>query len=255
MPAVVASEISRQISPLSPRRSAVRRAIPFALVTLLVIGAVALRLASLDAVPFWVDEAESSINALTILEHGYPTDSYLRLPIYENTLIQHWPGNPEYEFRDISYSEKHFAIYHGWLPLYAIAGSFALQHIWPDKADGNLSVKHGMSEWKRRTRAARLPGVLFGACFLLVLFFGARLMYGHDAGWAALILGAIHPWHFTLSREARYYSAQITLTTACAVLLWLMLKRCTWKSTFAAAIAYILLFYTHLLGFCTAVTL
>src|SRR6185437_1699523 len=89
------------------------------LVTLILGGAIALRLVSLDAKPFWVDEAESSINALTILQNGCPTDSYLGLPIYENTLVKRWPGNPEYEFRDISYTEGHFAVYHGWLPLYA----------------------------------------------------------------------------------------------------------------------------------------
>ena len=45
-----------------------------------------LRLSFVDRTPLWVDEAdeaESSINALTILDHGYPTDRYLGLPLYE----------------------------------------------------------------------------------------------------------------------------------------------------------------------------
>jgi hypothetical protein len=237
----------------SERHVTKRALVEFCLVALVVVSGTALRLADLDANPFWVDEAESSINALTILTNGYPTDRYLGLPIYENTLLKPWPESSEYQFRDLSYSEKHFAIYHGWLPLYAIAGSFALHHIQPDKADGKLSVKHGVSEWRRRTRAGRLPGVLFGAAFFLIVFYGASVMYGRDAGWAALIIGAIHPWHFILSREARYYSAQITLTTACCVLLWVVLKRCTWKATCTTALAFILLFHTHLLSFCTAV--
>src|ERR1700722_16661554 len=74
---------------------------------------------------FRVDEAESSINALTILEHGVPVAYYLGLPIYENTLVQPWPENAEYEFKDSSYSDRGVAVYHGWLPLYAIAASFA----------------------------------------------------------------------------------------------------------------------------------
>jgi hypothetical protein len=223
------------------------------LVSLVVTAAIALRCRSLDVNPFWVDEAESSINALTILQRGYPTDSYLGLPIYENTLIKPWPGNLEYAFRDISYSENHMAVYHGWLPLYSIAASFALQHVRPDQADGTLSIKHGPSEWKRRTRAARLPAVFFGALFLLIAFYGAGVIYGRDAGWAALIVGAIHPWHIAISREARYYSAQITLTTACCVLLWLTFKHCTWKRTCATALAFVLLFYTNLLSFCTGI--
>jgi len=67
--------------------------------TLIVAAAFAFRLAYIDANPFSVDEAESSINALTILQHGYPTDTYLGLPIYENISTQPWPGNPEYSFR------------------------------------------------------------------------------------------------------------------------------------------------------------
>ena len=80
----------------------------------------------------WVDEAETSINALTILEHGYPTDHYMGMPIYENTLIQSWPNNEEYEFKDFSYSDRGMAIYHGWLPMYAIAFSQWLMGIQPD---------------------------------------------------------------------------------------------------------------------------
>src|SRR5215471_14569809 len=133
------------------------------LITLAVGGAVALRVSDLDAYPFWVDEAESAINALTVLQHGYPTDTYLGLPIFENTLIRPWPDNPEYEFRDISYSDRHVAVYHGWLPLYAIAASFAISHIRPDAPDPVPSIKHDLNERKRLTSAARMPAVLFGA--------------------------------------------------------------------------------------------
>src|SRR3954452_14310731 len=177
-----------------------RSAIPTLGLTVLIIGgAIALRLASLDAKPFWVDEAESSINALTILEKGVPTDSYLGLPIYENTLIEHWPSNPEYEFRDLSYSDKPLAIYHGWLPLYAIAASFAVQGIAADQDDGSRFIKHDIRERKRRTRAARLPSVLMGTLFLIIAFAGASLFYGRDAGWAALMVGTIYPYHVTIS--------------------------------------------------------
>src|SRR5690349_11243968 len=73
------------------------------------ILATALRLSFLDAQQLSVDEAESSINALTILEHGYPTDRYLGLPIYENVLLTPTPHDEEYEFRDSSYSAKGIA--------------------------------------------------------------------------------------------------------------------------------------------------
>jgi hypothetical protein len=179
-------------------------------VVLIIIAGIVVRTTGLDAIPFWVDEAESSINALTILQNGYPTDSYLGIPIYENTHVWFWRENPEYEFRDVSYSENHFAVYHGWLPLYAIAGSFALHGIRPDKDDGSSSTKHSLEEQKRRTRAARLPSVLFAAMFLVILFLGGNVLWGAEAGWAALMVGAIYPYHLVLSTQARYYSAEVT---------------------------------------------
>jgi hypothetical protein len=229
-----------------------RQIIEASLVALVLVAAFAIRMLYLDERPFWVDEAESSINALTIVENGYPTDEYLGIPIYENTLLQPWPGNAEYEFRDLSYSDKHVAVYHGWLPLYAIAGSFALHGITPDEANGAHSVKHDLGERKRRTRAARLPAVLFGLLFLAVLFAGGRRLYGPDAAWAGLIVGSIYPHHLAISRQARYYSAEVALTTACAVSLWLFVKDCKWKHVYLAAAAFILLFHTHLLSFCAA---
>lgn len=229
-----------------------KQIIEASLVALVLVAAFAIRMLYIDERPFWVDEAESSINAMTIIENGYPTDAYLGIPIYENTLIQPWPGNAEYEFRDLSYSDKHVAVYHGWLPLYAIAGSFALHGIAPDEANGARSVKHDLHERKRRTRAARLPSILFGLLFLAVVFVGAKRLFGPDAAWAGLIVGSIYPHHLAISRQARYYSAEVALTTACAVSVWLFVKDCKWKHVYLAAVAFTLLFHTHLLSFFAA---
>ncbi len=228
------------------------RIIETSLAILVLLGGFLIRMHYLDERPFWVDEAESSINALTILQNGYPTDTYLGIPIYENTLIHPWPGNAEYEFRDLSYSDKHLAVYHGWLPLYAIAGSFALQGVTPDSANGVPAVKHDLTERKRRTRAARLPGVLFGVLFLAVIFAGGRILFGPDAAWAGLLVGSVYPYHIAISRQARYYSAEVALTTACAVSLWLLVKECKWKHVFLTATAFVLLFHTHLQSFSAA---
>ena len=237
--------------PIAPSRNGRKLAEAVAFILILVAG-VSIRMLDLDSGPFMVDEAESSINALTILQHGYPTDSYLGIPIYENTHVWFWPENPEYEFRDVSYSENHFAVYHGWLPLYAIAASFALHGVRPDQDDGTRVTKHNLAEQKRRTRAARLPAVVFAAMFLIIVFLGGNALYGRRAGWAALIVGAIYPYHLQISDQARYYSAEVTLTTACCVLLWLVIKECRWKYVYLAAAAFVLLFHTHLLSFFTA---
>jgi hypothetical protein len=223
--------------------------IKFLLAALIVTVALGLRLAYLDSSPFWVDEAESSINALTILQHGYPTDSYVGLPIYENTSAQAWPGNPEYAIRDVSYSDNHFAIYHGWLPLYSIAASLAASGIQPDHPDPPYAVKHDAAARRKLTAAARMPAVLFGVLFVLVLFLAGKAFDGEEAARAGLFLSAIHPYAIHLSRQARYYSAEVLLTTICCAFAWLMVRHGQWKHFIGAGIAFALLFHTHLQSF------
>ena len=148
---------------LGPRA---RNPATIALVCVILLWSVGLRVWHLEATLFRVDEAESTINALTILERGYPASQYLGLPLYENTLTEPWPDSAEYEFRDSSYSSRGFAVYHGWLPLYAIAASLAAFGIEPDLPAREPAVRHSPEEMLRMTRAARLPAVLFGLLFI-----------------------------------------------------------------------------------------
>ena len=105
-----------------------------ALAGALVLLALVLRGAWLGSPLLWIDEAESAINALTIVDHGVPVDHHLGLPLYENTLVRPWPESAEYEFRDLSYSDRGLAVYHSWLPLYAIAGALRLAGVTPQAA-------------------------------------------------------------------------------------------------------------------------
>lgn len=222
------------------------------LVALVIAAGFAVRVAHVESLPFWVDESESSINALTILQHGYPADHYLGLPIYENTLVWPWPGNPEYEFRDISYSDKGMAVYHGWLPLYAIAASFALHRIGPDESNSSLKISYSREEAERRTRAARLPSVVFGTLLLLILFAAGHAFYGNDAAWIALLAAAIHPTAISVSLQARYYSAEVALSMACCLSIWMIITKGRWIDFLLGALCFVLLFHTHLISFVMA---
>jgi len=122
----------------------------------------------------WCDEAESSINALTILDRGLPLNEYLGIPVYENTLTEPWDGHPEYEFRDSSYSPIGLAVYHGWLPLYSIAASQALFGLRPDHPEEPPRVLHGAGEIALRTTAPRAPAIVFAALCMLLTFLLAR---------------------------------------------------------------------------------
>lgn len=228
-----------------------RRIIEITLVALVITAAVWRRLEYLDMGPFWVDEAESSINALTILQHGYPGDRYLGIPIYENTLVKRWPGNPEYEFKDSSYSDRGFATYHGWLPLYSMAASFALNGIAPDQA-GHPPAPRGVDELKRRSRFARLPSVLYGALFLALCYIGGAILFGRDAGITALLVGCVHQTHIDFCIRARYYSATVAISTLALLAVWLMLTKGRWRDYLLGACAFIALFFTHLVTFAAA---
>ena len=222
----------------------------FLLLLVISLGAV-VRFAKLDATPYWSDESESSINALTILQNGYPGDSYLGIPIYENTLTEPWPDHPEYEFRDSSYT-NHMAVYHAWLPLYSIAASFALHGVGPDEVQQAIQAQHSEEDRKRAMRAGRFPAVIFGVLFLGVVFLAGSQMYGRDAGWAALVMASVHGYPIDASRQARYYSAEILLTTACCFAVWLMVAKGQWKHFLWGGLLFVLLFYTHILSFAAA---
>src|SRR5260370_37239274 len=105
-------------APLGSPGSSPLSALELCLVGVVLVYGLLLRSWDLGSRPYWVDEAETGINALTILKHGLPVDHYLGLPIYENTLSRTWPESREYAFKDSSYSDRRLAIFHGWLPLY-----------------------------------------------------------------------------------------------------------------------------------------
>ncbi len=195
--------------------------------------------------PLWVDEAESSINALTILEHGVPVSHYLGLPLFENTLTEPWEGHPEYEFRDSSYSSKGVAVYHGWLPMYAIAAAEALCGIRPDTRIDPPRVLHGVDEILFRTVVPRIPAILFSLGFLVMTFVLGRNLGGDAAGLAALTMMAFGGRPVELGFQARYYSMTLFMSVVAAWALWHVVRKGTWPRFIILGIAEGLLFHTH----------
>jgi len=219
------------------------------LVLALFVAGLALRLHGLGRGPLFIDEAESCLNALTILESGAPRDAYLGLPMFENTLTEPWPESEEYEFRDTSYSASGLAVYHGWLPLYAIAASLALHGIGPDARLDPPRVQHGAGEMEARIRAARLPAVLFGMLFLWAAFCVGRELYGTDAGLAALAIASLAPKCVWIAQQARYYSAALALGTLAMAFLLRLRRRGLRRDSLGAALALVALFHSSSLAF------
>ena len=213
------------------------------------MAAIGVRSSLVTSLGLWVDEAESSINALSILEHGYPTDEYAGIPVFENMLIRPWPDHPEYEFKDISYSEKGMAVYHGWLPLYSIAASFKMFGTEPAKPEIGWRIDADADTMRRRTLAARLPSLFFAAAFLVLLFLAARRLCGDDAALPVLLIASLSSSVILPTLFARYYALMLALSAAGALTLWQTLRHGRTRDYAAHAVVLALLFYTHMLAF------
>jgi hypothetical protein len=230
-----------------------QRGILLLVLAAILAGGLGLRARRLAEMPPTGDEGESALNALTILQTGAPRGHYLGIPIYENCLTEPWPDSPEYEFRDSSYSRgDDLAIYHGWLPLYAMAASQKFFHVTPDPAPtpgADLKVRHSDDEVRTRVFAARFPSVLFGGVVLIFLFLAGHEMFGVDAGVAAMLVGAVGRPFVYMAREARYHSATLALSTGCCWAVWRVHKHGRWGDHLLAAVLLALLFHTHVLAF------
>lgn len=231
--------------------SALRRHLPILLLGCLLVLGFALRMQTLLALPLWVDEAESGLNALSILQHGYPTDSYLGLPMFENILIKPWPANPEYEFRDISYTDRGIAAYHAWLPLYSIAGSLRLFGINPDSVPHSRPAYDG-EERVRRTLAVRLPSVLFGTMAILGLYFAGTRFADRSVGLIAATFGTCLSVPIWFSQQAKYYAATMAAMSLCTWMAGRLLKRGAMADAVWGGISVAVLFYCHTLCFAVA---
>jgi hypothetical protein len=238
----------RPLEKYTPRRRLLLMQDRWLLLALLISGAL-LRLYVISDSPLWVDEAETCINAFTIMQHGVPVSEYLGLPIYENTLTQPWPEHPEYEFRDSSYSSAGYALYHGWLPMYLIAASFRTFGIQPDRRVPAATTHHDYGERRWRTVVARLPSVLIGMLAIAAAAMCAREMFGRQAGICAAVICCFSSFHIGISAQARYYVATVALNLVCGTLIWRLGRSGRIRDYGLAALASAALFHTHLLSF------
>src|SRR5215467_6986941 len=217
----------------------------------LLLTGLACRIYDLGRLPLWVDEAESSINALTILQKGVPADSYQGSPLFENWMTRPWPDNPEFEFRDTSYSDRHVAAYHGWLPLYSIALSFRLFGITSSPA-GMLRPQYDEAQRLRRTIAARLPSVFFGMLCIVGFYLAGCRLQGRETGLVAALLATFLAVNISYSQTARYYAGTAAGVTFCIWATLAMRQSARRQDFLIGGILFSLLFYTHLVAFAAA---
>ncbi len=210
---------------------------------LLIVAGIAFRIDDALGRTLWADEAESAINGLAILEHGLPIGEFLGEPVYENVMVKPWPENVEYEFRDVSYSENGLSIYHGWLPLYAIALSekaFGLDKLTEATDGAGLPF-----EIDSRTWAPRIPALIASLIFLVLIYKTSCELSNSAAGLAALTVAALGSQCISFGAQARYYSFALMFTAAGVLLLWRCLQRGGLRDFVLLGCIAGLLFHTH----------
>ena len=213
---------------------------------LLVFGAIALRAYGLGSRPLWVDEAESALNALTVVADGVPGDRFLGLPLYENTLVRPWPESEEYEFRDISYSDRGLAVYHSWLPLYSIAAAFRLAGVSPEDAQRSTPLRDAsQGEIDHWSAVPRMPSVAFGAVFVVAAWALGWHIQGQPAALAFAFAAATSNFFVDAGRQARYYSATLAGGTICGLAIWNAWRRGRLFDHALAGLAVGVLFHIH----------
>jgi hypothetical protein len=212
----------------------------------LVVSAVALRAWRLDVPVLSVDEAESALNALTIVADGVPGDSFLGQPLYENTLVRPWPDNPEYEFKDLSYSDRGLAVYHSWLPLYSIAAAFRLAGVTSEEARRGTPLRDGsQAEISRWTVIPRLPAVGFGALLVVAVWALGWRIHSFPAAIALGLAAAASNFFVFAGRGSRYYSATLTCSALCGLAIWNAWRRGRVSDHALVGLAVGALFHVH----------
>jgi len=216
------------------------------IVGVLVLVAVGLRGYQLASPTLDVDEAESALNALTIVADGVPGDHFLGQPLFENTLVRPWPESSEYEFRDISYSDRGLAVYHSWLPLYSIAAAFRLAGVTGEAARrGTPPRDASQAEIDHWTVVPRLPSVGFGAILVVAAWYLGLRVNSHAAAVALAFAVATSNFFVYSGRTARYYSATLTGSAFCGLAIWNAWRRGRLSDHALAGLAVGVLFHIH----------
>jgi hypothetical protein len=212
----------------------------------MVLVALGLRGYRLGSPALWVDEVESTLNALTIVADGLPGDTYLGQPLYENTLMRPWPGHAEYEFRDLSYSDRGLAVYHAWLPLYAIAAAFRVAGVSSAEARLGPPLQNAsLADLEYWTAVPRAPALLFSPVLVVAACALGRAVHGPAVAAGLALAVATANFFVWAGRQARYYSAALALDALCGLAIWHAWRRGRLRDHALAGLSIGALFHAH----------
>ena len=201
------------------------------IVCCIVAVGLAVRLATSWDRTLWQDEAETTINSLQIIDHGYPSDTFKGKPLYESKSYIR-SNDQKYQYASTNYHGSHYERNKGWLTYYYQA----------------LFLKmFGFS-----TFVARLPFLLLYIVTSSLLFVIGRRFFGRTAGMLAAGLYAIDYAAVWYDAQARYYSVLTVLALALVYATFRAVTEGSRRWYVLSGIILALLFYTHMVTFAAA---
>ncbi|MFA6908517.1 MAG: glycosyltransferase family 39 protein [Patescibacteria group bacterium] len=192
-----------------------------------IAGGLSIRVAMGSNVVLWNDEAETTINALQVLDVGFPHGTFEGKPLYENASFI--PSqDPKYAYESTNYYGGTLERNKGWLPYYYQAAFLKI--------------------FGFNTFSARAPFmIVFVATALVLYWFGSEL-YGRRTGLIAVVFHAFNYYAFVFEYQARYYSLLILFSLVCLFIFFRTLRHPSWRNYLFSACAITALFFTHSIG-------
>jgi len=176
----------------------------------------------------WSDEAETTINTMQVLDHGYPSDTYKGKPIYENASYIEIE-DPKYALASTNYYGSIFERNKGWLTFYYQAAFIKI--------------------FGANTITYRLPFILLFPFSLILLFLLTKKLFSQWAAILASLIYSLNYYAIFYEGQARYYSLTIFLSLFCLYFFYLTITKKNIKYYALSGLGLILLFYTHIVTF------
>ncbi len=198
---------------------------------LIILFGLSLRLINIGKDLLWVDEAETVINSLQVINDGYPNAYFEGEPIYENGDSIKAPINdPIYRYASSNYLGSKYENNKGWFTYYYLAPWLKIFN------------------WSELS--ARLPFLLFYILTIILIFLlSEKLWKNKKISLLACFLFAIDFWSIEYGQQARYYSPLIfsSLLTLYFNYLYILNKKN--RFLFLTTSALLLTFHIHIIAF------
>lgn len=193
--------------------------------SIIVLSGLALRIWWLERHTLWQDEAETVINALQVVEQGYPGGEYHGRFLHENQ--PYLPtDHPMYEFASTNYFGSPFERNKGWLPYYLLAA------VHPT--------------WKNHIEYARFPFIAFGVGSIVLLYATGSMIKSRNFGLLVAGVHALNPLAAVYEHQVRYFAIAGFFALLFLFFVLRYTQRRSRRNAVGIALALVALFYTHI---------